>query len=130
MLYEVITGVVVTLLRNIDGAIAAVQTTGSNGEYLFENLTPGDYNITFDWSGVDISDDPSHPYLLSASGSGNDKNNGTSTGSLTAEITQIALVIGSDDRTRDIALYRQASIGNFVWLDYDGDGLQDRNNFV
>ncbi len=125
-----IAGVVVTLLRNIDGAIAAVQTTGSNGAYLFENLTPGDYNITFDWSGVDISDDPSHPYLLSAAGSGNDKNNGSSTGALTAEITNIALSIGTDDRTRDVGLYRKASIGNFVWLDYDGDGLQDAENGV
>ncbi len=125
-----ILGVDVTLWRNIDGAVVATQTTGSNGVYLFEYLTPGDYNITFDWSGVDVSDDPSHPYLLSTFSSGDNHNNGISTGVDSAKIVNIPLSIGSDDRTRDIGLYRQASIGNFVWLDYDGDGLQDAESGV
>jgi serine-aspartate repeat-containing protein C/D/E len=35
------------------------------------------------------------------------------------------LVSGESDQTIDAGIYRPATIGDYVWRDTDGDGIQD-----
>ena len=35
------------------------------------------------------------------------------------------LIAGENDLTWDAGLYQPASLGDFVWLDADADGIQD-----
>ncbi len=58
-----LSGVVVEL-RNKDGVVIATTTTDSNGFYVFENVTPGTYSVTFkapsgfDFTAPGQGDDP------------------------------------------------------------------------
>ena len=88
--------------------------TGQDGAYLFENLPTGQYTVTV-LNPPDNSvntEDPDSP------GAAPDNGDSTSTFDLTA-----------DDLARDFGYAGQAAgnIGDFVWLDRDGDGVQDAN---
>jgi uncharacterized repeat protein (TIGR01451 family) len=123
-----IAGVVVTLMRETDGVIAATTTTDSSGKYLFESLIPGDYNVTFDWSGVNPA---THPYQLSSVDQAGGNDSLDSDGALDPNNTQkayiqtITLAQKDVDLTLDLGLYRHASYGDKVWIDYNGNGQQD-----
>ena len=110
-----IVDVVVTLYSAIDDAVVGVTTTDVAGAYAFTNLIPGDYYV-----GATV---PGGWYVSPQDQGGDavdsDVNAGTG---LTATIT---LVSGQNDPTWDAGLYLPASLGDFVWEDVDGDGVQD-----
>ncbi len=80
-------------------------TTDSNGDYAFLNLGPGIYQIT-------KTDPPDQSALADADG-GNPNN-----------ITVI-LAVGQDVVDQDFEVAAQTGVGDFVWWDVDGDGIQD-----
>lgn len=96
-------------------------TTGPNGGYGFTQLPPGTYTITFG------NTDGTLTYLYTTQNVPNDDtidSDGNATTGITAPIT---LMEGEINRTVDQGLFRNASIGDFVWYDINGDGVQDAN---
>lgn len=106
-----IAGVTVTL----GGASSATTTTDASGAYLFSGLSAGDYTVT-----------PNTPsgYAPSPSLQGGDPamdSNGSP-----ASVTLASN--SSSDLTIDFGYVKpKGEIGNYVWYDKDGDGIQDWN---
>ncbi len=110
-------GVSVTLYDS-NGNVVAVTTTDANGDYTFGNLPDGDYR-------VDVTDDANvlAGYWHStgpAAGDGATDNNSQ------ADPYAVTLSGGVTHTLADFGYYRApAALGNFVWYDEDGDGVQD-----
>ena len=112
-------GVTVTLTRADGSAVTdasgnpvAAVTTDANGKYVFENLLPGDYTVTF-----------TNPagYEATISDAGDDRgldSNGSS--------ASVSLAQGQDDATVDYGLVGTGVIGDQLFVDVNqsgGDGL-------
>jgi SdrD B-like domain/Secretion system C-terminal sorting domain len=111
-----IAGVMVTLYNNAGTAIA-LTTTNVNGEYLFTGLADGNYSTGFTNlpPGFDIT---TQSITNTTNGSDADRVSGR-----TATVT---LNVGNrNDRTLDAGLIStRAALGNYVWMDSNGDGIQ------
>ncbi|MBK9462530.1 MAG: carboxypeptidase regulatory-like domain-containing protein [Sphingobacteriales bacterium] len=92
-------GVTITLYDS-NGDVIATTTTDSNGNYVFEGLPAGDYTVVV--------------------GSGPDGTNPS-----TPTSVDVTLTPGQDITTVDFGFAPLGSIGDFVWNDTDGDGVQD-----
>ena len=115
-------GVTVTLYDSNTGLPVATVTTDANGEYLFEDVPSGDYYIDFDASTSTTPGASDYGWAEAGQGDGTndsevDPSGSTPSFSFDAE--------SGDDLTHDAGLTPVADIGNFVWIDTDGDGLQD-----
>ncbi len=84
-----------------------VTTTDASGLYLFDGLPPGDYVVTV-LGGL--------PAFV-ANTYDEDLDLDSSTG--------VSLANGADHATADFGYQGDGSIGDYVWLDLDGDGVQD-----
>ncbi len=95
-------------------------TTGPNGEYLFDNLNPGEeYKVTFSNLPTGYSFTDANEGADDALDSDADENTG---------MTQIVtLAPGEFNPTLDAGIVAPASLGDFVWSDLDRDGVQDAN---
>ncbi len=105
------------ILHDCTGIKLDSTTTDANGNYLFDNLIPGDYYVSF-------SDLPTG-YVFSPQDQGrNDALD--SDGNANGETTCTTLGPGEDDDSQDAGIYLpKASIGDTVWEDLDEDGVQD-----
>ncbi|MEF3273474.1 MAG: carboxypeptidase regulatory-like domain-containing protein, partial [Chloroflexus sp.] len=104
-------------LSGIDGSnnsVTLVTNTDSTGFYLFDNLTPGSYTIRV------IA--PTG-YSFTAANRGDDL--GDSDADANGFMATTTLESGEEDLTWDAGLYRPASIGDRVWHDTNGNGIQD-----
>ncbi len=118
-----IDGVTVELFQEVSGSfrrVAGPITTTNNGQYLFDNLYPATYQVTFTTPGS---------YAVTTSNVGSDDQLDSDAVSVTGNGTKYStepfgLAAGTDDRSRDAGYYRPGEIGDFVWDDTDGDGLQ------
>ncbi len=111
-----VAGVTVSLYR-IDGTLVVTQTTGSNGEYLFTNLVPGEYYVVFsnllanhsftrlDQGSDDTADSDAHP--------------------IDGRTGIVRLNSGDNNLTVDAGIFATITVGDRVWLDRDADGIQD-----
>ncbi|HRK82680.1 MAG TPA: SdrD B-like domain-containing protein, partial [Saprospiraceae bacterium] len=88
--------------------------TGPNGEYLFGGLIPGNYVVRFDT--------PAGFTPTTANQGPDATDSDAGVGGYTATIP---LVNGQNITTIDAGFYRAASLGDYVWLDLNGNGLQD-----
>ncbi|HRD06863.1 MAG TPA: SdrD B-like domain-containing protein, partial [Saprospiraceae bacterium] len=114
-----IEGVLVTLngTTGAGNAVTASETTDIDGYYLFDNLAPGTYTVTFatlPGYTFTIQDAPGSTDL-------NDSDANTTTGTTVAEV----LTSGEVNLTYDAGMYNLGSIGDRVWFDANGNGLQD-----
>ncbi|MCB9326661.1 MAG: T9SS type A sorting domain-containing protein [Lewinellaceae bacterium] len=101
---------------------APVQTTGPDGMYMFGNLTPGSYKITFTTpAGSDYvfiaSDDPSN--------NGDDTNDSDANPAMGGMTPFYTIESGETDLTVDAGMYIPGKIGDIVWEDVNGNGVQD-----
>ncbi|MEM7531643.1 MAG: SdrD B-like domain-containing protein [Chloroflexota bacterium] len=110
-----------------NGTVVAAQTTDSNGNYLFANLLPGDYLAEFDLDTLPagyqaINPDRVDPIQGPDDSIDSDADPGTGRTSTTG-----ALAEGQENLTLDLGLERLAGIrvGNLVWFDNNGNGLQE-----
>ena len=111
-------GVTVNLL-SCDGSVIATEVTDGNGFYLFDQVIPGDYIVEFDISELLAGCDFTYPNLgLDDIDSDADENGRTEC---------ITIIAGEYNHTIDAGLIPLASIGNYVWQDWNGDGIQDPN---
>ena len=109
-----IQGVSVELFDGAGNSLGTT-TTGPTGEYLFNNLPEGDYYVVFgepagytsspDNVGADAADSDADP--------------------TTGQTPTYTLGLGEHNPTIDAGFYQVAGLGDFVWLDVDGDGEQD-----
>jgi hypothetical protein len=112
---------VTVLLKNAAGATLQSTTTTNNpttgaaGYYQFSNLAPGDYIVMF------MTPAGYNETSANTTTDGNDSDADPTTGN--APLTN--LVSGESDQTIDAGIYRPATIGDYVWRDTDGDGIQD-----
>lgn len=97
----------------------ASMVTDQNGQYLFTNLSPGNYQAAF-------STIPSGISFTTQVSAGDNGNNTNSDANANGRTGTINLVAGENEQTIDAGLYKpQAVIGNYVWVDTNGNGLQD-----
>ena len=121
-----VAGVLVTLYRE-DGSIVDSMVTDADGLSLFENLLPGNYYVGFTTPaayGITTID--------ALGETGNDQTTGGTTDSdadlVTGRTAVTNLIAGERDLTWDLGLTLPeppASLGDYVWIDLDGDGVQE-----
>jgi len=127
---EGVPDVMVTLYDNATGDVVGTAFSDANGNYLFDELYPGDYYVKFDLSTIpdnyavtepDATNDQS-PETSDQSDSDVDPETGIS------QSTGI-LFSGEEDMSLDLGIYQidSVAVGDQVWYDLDGDGLQDVN---
>ncbi|MCI5219798.1 MAG: hypothetical protein D3914_11585, partial [Candidatus Electrothrix sp. LOE2] len=96
-----------------DGAAIATLTTGVDGKYLFENLPAGTYWVQVDSgvpTGLEVTDDSNHSDVTDQ----------------TRPADKVVLTAGQQDDTVDFGFTAtQAMLGDTVWFDVDGNGIQD-----
>ncbi len=93
-----------------DGSEVVPVTTGDDGNYEFSSLPPGQYMVTF------VAPD-GYVSTVSLVGDPTLDSNGIVT-------TSALLISGEADTTLDSGFYLPAAIGNLVWSDVNGDGIQ------
>jgi protocatechuate 3,4-dioxygenase beta subunit len=102
---------------NVDGKLVTTTRSNKNGRYSFDNLPPGQYRVTvIDPAGFA----PTLP--KSVSDAGVDSSRGS-------ELSVVLAADGQRDPTLDFGFYKPASnesveVGNYVWKDRNGNGLQ------
>ncbi len=115
-----ITGVTLTLTGTSAGGIAITDyaTTDTNGLYSFSE-PPGTYTVSVDASN---SSNALSGYVATATGLGTASTDSNVNPSATTPTT---LTSGASDNTIDFGYYLPVTIGNYVWLDSNGNGVQD-----
>ncbi len=108
-------GIVVSLL-DANGAVVAVDTTDSNGNYLFDDLTPGDYSIRIT---------KPDGFAISPINQGGNDAADSDLDPATGQSAVYTLSPDETDLSADGGLYELAALGDFVWNDSDHDGIQD-----
>jgi uncharacterized repeat protein (TIGR01451 family) len=98
------------------GTVIATTTTDASGNYLFDLLPPGDYAI-------EVVLPPG--YQFSPQDQGGDNALDSDVNFATGRTVTTTLLPGEDDRTWDAGLVPLATIGDRVWRDNNGNGIQD-----
>ncbi|MCP4031841.1 MAG: hypothetical protein GY734_11450, partial [Herbaspirillum sp.] len=106
-----------------DGTALKTNVTGNDandnpGYYHFTGLAPGSYFLVFA---------PPADYILTQQNQGDDEKDSDPEPD-TGQTTVTDLIGGENDVTWDAGLYQPdelASLGNYVWLDENRDGIQD-----
>jgi hypothetical protein len=107
---------VLVRLRDQNGNIIRSAITDANGFYLFDNLAPGIYSVQFTT--------PSG-YIPTLDNRGADDAKDSDPNPVTGITQQYTLAPGEFNLTVDAGFYRLARIGDFVWEDFNANGLQD-----
>ncbi|MBU3012193.1 carboxypeptidase regulatory-like domain-containing protein, partial [Polaribacter vadi] len=98
-----------------DASDDVTTTTDANGNYLFDNLPPGDYTVTVDASTVTSG----LPAGVTASDLAETFDND---GIGTANTSDVTLGLGANNLDQDFGYYAPSSIGDTVWYDANKDG--------
>ena len=99
-----------------DGNVVSSTTTATDGGYAFDNLYPGSYS-------VNIVEPAGFNFTTPNQGSSDSLDSDADISSGLTPTT--VLVSGENDVSRDGGLYQPASLGDYVWMDPNGDGVQD-----
>jgi protocatechuate 3,4-dioxygenase beta subunit len=116
-----VAGVKVTLLdANGQPVAGATATTDANGHYQFSGLKPGSYSVQFDKTTL-----PDH-FVFTASGQGGDATKDSDANTATGQTQQVTLASGDSYQHLDAGVVVvQANLGDRVWEDSNGNGVQD-----
>lgn len=119
-------------VNDIYGNLVTSQTTAADGLYNFTNLVPGDYIVRVA--------PPANHYLTSGGADPDNNSNTDSNGyNNTGNIESLPVTLASrsepaagtdgDDTdgnaTVDFGFFQPVNLGNYIWFDADGDGMQD-----
>ncbi|MEY2410168.1 MAG: large repetitive protein, partial [Verrucomicrobiota bacterium] len=112
-----ISNVTVRLLDCATMNVLATATTDATGYYLFTNLSPGIYKIGFV---------PPAGYVFApANAAGVPDDADSDADMVTGTTACYTLLSGQTDLSADAGLLRPSCIGDFVWEDLNGNGVQD-----
>ncbi|NLJ64982.1 MAG: hypothetical protein GX337_06270 [Christensenellaceae bacterium] len=104
-----------------NGTLAAKALTGAEGTYSFTNMYPGDYYIKSQLhSGYRYAravDAANRTSIILSEGANTKAESGQS--------DVIRLSMGEFKTNQDIGMGAMGQLGDFAWLDLDGDGMQD-----
>jgi protocatechuate 3,4-dioxygenase beta subunit len=107
-------------LLNSSGAVIDTTVTDSNGLYKFENLQPAQYRVEFVLSTL-----PTY-YVVTPQDKGSNDNNDSDADTITGISHLITLSGGENDMSIDMGInLPPTSLGDYVWYDKNGDGIQD-----
>ena len=115
-------GVVVNLLDGagnpvLDGSGNAITTTtNTSGYYEFINLLPGTYAVQFELPAT---------YIFTTQNAGVNDAIDSDPNTVTGITQTVTIISGENNPTVDAGIVLPASIGNYVWDDVDGNGIQD-----
>uniref|UniRef100_UPI0035687585 SdrD B-like domain-containing protein n=1 Tax=Neptunomonas sp. TaxID=1971898 RepID=UPI0035687585 len=113
-LYDANNNLVSSTITGDDYSTAEVET----GYYQFTGLKAGDYSVKF------LT--PANMLLTVADVAGNTQDNSDSDADVLTGMTDtITLADGESNQSVDAGLYQKAGLGDKVWEDLDGDGVQD-----
>ncbi len=112
---EGISDVTVKLLDENGDELSSI-TTDENGNYRFTGLEPGGYIVE-----VTLPEG----YSVTLADQGDDDTVDSDFDEATNRSPVIQLVSNEDNNTVDAGLYRTGSIGDFLFVDFSGDGIQD-----
>lgn len=104
----------VFLYDTIDNIVAAI-TTDSNGRYEFENIAPGDYYLVFE---------PPNGYNISPQDVGGNDMLDSDADPATGRTPIFTANASTTNDKWDVGVYIPTQLGNYVWHDTDGDGIQ------
>lgn len=115
--------ITVTLYNN-SGAVVSTMATDSTGRYRFVYVAPGTYKLGF----TNLPDG----YLFTLQDRGGNDATDSDADELTGETANFTLSSGATNLSFDAGIRQgknpgRGSIGNYVWIDLDNDGLQDEN---
>lgn len=117
---EGVQGLNIQLLAE-DGETAAQAVTDSQGAFAFEGLYPGSYSIQATigdaYRFARSVDTAKHASVITSDQSEVKANVGLS--------APLQLSMGEDKQGQDIGVGTTGKLGDFAWLDSDGDGMQD-----
>ena len=113
-----LSGAVMTLKDENGAAVAAVTST-ANGDYRFERLMPGTYHIEAEMPEGCVIIEPEDRRLA-----GNLRSVMTSTVNRNGSSDEFDLKMNQHRTDMDIGCVLPGSLGDFCWLDLNGDGLQ------
>ncbi|HMU64049.1 MAG TPA: SdrD B-like domain-containing protein, partial [Nitrosomonas sp.] len=102
-----------TCVNNTKGVLVGTTTTDGAGNYNFANLIPGDYIVEF------VTPDG---YTSTVANVGGDASDSDNVGGLSGCYT---LQPGQNETTVDAGFYKTASLGDYVWVDSNADGIQN-----
>ncbi len=102
-------------LYDCNGMLLDSTITNAEGMYLFDDLLPGSYQI-----GTELSE--SMEFTLFNEG---DDSTNSDISPLTNLSPCVTLESGENNPNQDIGIVFLSTIGDYVWLDEDGDGVQD-----
>jgi protocatechuate 3,4-dioxygenase beta subunit len=109
-------GNVTIQLFDSNNVLTATTTTDANGFYSFNDLAPGDYNVTFLLP---------TGYSFTHDNVGADDARDSDADLVTGSTAVTTLTAGENDLTWDAGLYQQLHLGNRVWEDLNDNGLLD-----
>ena len=122
-----VAGVGVTLFQVDPAGGAAVEyaaaVTDADGLYLFEGLPPGAYYVVFDLATAPEGFVATFADVDGDVSDGLDSDADRVTGETAA--TEFLVSGAAADLSLDLGLYLPVAVGDFVWEDINGDGLQD-----
>jgi uncharacterized repeat protein (TIGR01451 family) len=102
-------------LLDVNGAELNTTTT-NNCKYLFDNLNQGSYKVKFELPA-------GHEASAKTQGGDTAKDSDADTATLTSDV--IVLANGNDIIDIDFGYFTKTSLGNFVWIDTNANGIQD-----
>lgn len=105
---------VTVMLRN--ASVVLTTQTNASGLYQFLDLYPGSYNLSFLLP---------TGYYFTPQNQGGDDAVDSDADPVTGRTAQFGLVAGQRDFTWDAGLFRLATLGDRVWEDANGNGVQD-----
>lgn len=93
--------------------------TNATGIYSFNNAAPGVYFVEFDLSSLLPA-----TYVFTGQGLGSDTNLDSDADTTTGQTPTFTLTSNETRNDLDAGIYQASSIGDYVWDDVDGDGIQ------
>lgn len=106
----------VELYNCVGNVLVATTTTDANGLYNFTGLTPGTYHVKFY---------APTGYVFTTIDVGSNDAIDSDANAATGETVCTTLDSGETDNTWDAGLYQPVKVGDFVWTDTNGNGVQD-----
>lgn len=94
------------------GNLVTTTTTNAAGWYTFDNLPFGQYKVTVT---------PPSGYVPTVAGAGTSANDSSTGSAISVQLN----TNGQRDPTLDFGFWGEVSVGDYVWLDMNGDGIQD-----